>query len=79
MKLKYLPLLTAPLLFDLDFAVCRTFTMRRACDLELVLLAAVGSCVLSLFPEWKLNENIAIFQLINYRAVTAALLHRHFE
>ena len=48
----------APLLFDLDLAVCLTLTMSRAWDLELVLLAAVGSWVLSLFPLYKFIHNI---------------------
>ena len=50
---KDLPFLMDLLCTDRPLDDSVTLTIRRAWDLELVLLAAVGSWVLSLFPRWS--------------------------
>ena len=49
----HLPFLTVLLLTALLLEDSVTFTISSACDLELVLLAAVGSWVRSLLPRCR--------------------------
>lgn len=66
------PNLTAALVWARDLGVCLTFTMSKAWLLEDVLLAAVGSCVLSLLPfcksliTWKKNQIHFVFADVSY-------------